>query len=103
MGGILSGWYIEPELWFIEPELWSNQDQSEAAVEGWCILCDPQPGVSRIVRFTPMIREYMGVGIVRPFTSDLQAAEFVVARMHQGSELHVRAWVALCKAQIHGA
>ncbi len=84
-------------LWLIEPQMWSTHDQSRASREGWLI----DTHKARIRRWT-LSMDTTG-GIARPFQSDLQASEFVVERMHQGSPFHERAWVALIKLQMHGA
>lgn len=94
MGGITS--YPIPR-WLIEPQLWSDEDQNRASREGW--LIDTHKACIR--RWT-LSMDTTG-GIARPFQSDLQASEFVVERMHQGSPFHERAWVALIKLQMHGA
>ncbi len=76
------------------PELWSHQDDLDAQLEGWAIIMSIEPGLTRII--APDIGD-------KPFTSDRQVAEYVMERMHQGSAFHLKAWITLTKAQIHGA
>ena len=90
-------------VWLIEPQLWSNWDAEAAAQEGWLIAVSDTPGASCIQRLTRDHLNALGIGVVRPFKSDLQASKYVLERMHQGSTFHESAWRALMKAQIHGA
>lgn len=92
---------------YISPEMWDSTDQYKAALEGWLIACYPQPGQSRFVALT---REGAGTFGIDPFdhalrwfVNDLQASEYVMERVHQGSAFHIRAWQACLKAQMHGS
>jgi hypothetical protein len=88
-----------PMVWLIYPDLWSLRDHDLALTEGWFIVPRLAPGLSRITRCWP---SECAPGM-RPFDSDLQAAEYMIAQAHQGSEFHARALRALTVAQIHGA
>ena len=81
-------------LQVIEPDLWLVNDQVQAEREGWRIDAHTSPGRTRIV---------VSIGEYSQFASDLQAAEYVIKRMHEGSAFHERAWIAVVKAQLSGS
>lgn len=80
----------------IHPKMWDANDQRQANQEGW-IIADMSggPGTCKIIAkdWGPYAAS---------FTSDLQATEFVMERVYQGSAFHTRAWLAMTKCYLHG-
>ena len=96
----------KPDTCLVKPDLWYERDQAAAIVEGWALLTFREPGKSRICRVTHETAKSLGIEMItvdRPFVSDLQAAEYVIERMHQGNPLAERAWRALMKTNMHGS
>lgn len=86
----------------IHPGMWNAYDQRRANREGWIIgSMAASPGFAQIIAKS---WDYDGAAtpMMAPFVSNLQAAEHVQERAHQGSDFHQRAWQAWAKCFIHG-
>lgn len=96
----------DTERWLILPAMWNLADNRQASREGWYINCSPVAGATRICACDAPVT-FDGYDHRSPeynaFVTDLQASEWVIERMHQGSSFHERAWLATVKAQMQGA